>query len=520
MSGDSDENGRFQLSGLGSGLVIVNAAADGWTRSAPVEVVVKPGETREDLVIRLVRSSAISGRLIAADQGVSGAVVRWVPSVDPDAVEAIRSAQRVRPHGTLRGLDARRGSGAAISQQDGSFVIDNISPGPGIFWVEGYEVLSPTSFVVEAEPAEDVEVRVAAMGSLAGVVTRGDKPAGHAWVAIRNSSERGAGQRKQCDGDGRFDIGGLTAGKYTVSASDDAAASAQTTIELTTGQRIDGIEIALERAGKISGTVSDQKGDPVAGAQVQFRLAAADSQSGTADRGSATTGADGSFTIGALAGGGPYRAEVESSQGDPLSPPGGKPFPEIPLSGADQEVTGVALVVAHEQGAIAGTVVDSSGNPQSDIAVRALGMGRRTAGEGARAITGIDGRFSLTVPSGGEIAYRVTALSPLGASGRVDNVAVGNSAVEIALSENGSIEGSVIGFTGTPKISILAMDGAGGVVRRHTSPDPSGVFRFEGLPPAAYNLSAWTVREEVKTSVTVAPGEVARIELQGVPRGQ
>ena len=102
-------------------------------------------------------------------------------------------------------------------------------------------------------------------------------PVRRAQVRAMSMEARGGGVTST-DGNGRFEIKELPAGRYTVTVMKGGFAQAQfgqrrpgepgTPIELADGQTAEKVNFVLSRGGVISGTVVDDGGEPMAGTQV------------------------------------------------------------------------------------------------------------------------------------------------------------------------------------------------------------------------------------------------------------
>ena len=95
---------------------------------------------------------------------------------------------------------------------------------------------------------------------------------------IRATSDKGRTYDANTDGDGRYELKQLPAGRYTVSASrsnyvahtlgQKRPGGAGTRIDVADGQTIAAVDFKLMRAGVITGRVVDEVGDPVTDVQV------------------------------------------------------------------------------------------------------------------------------------------------------------------------------------------------------------------------------------------------------------
>ena len=102
-------------------------------------------------------------------------------------------------------------------------------------------------------------------------------PVRRAQVRVSSMEGRGGGVTST-DNNGAFEIKELAAGRYTVTVMKGGFAQAQfgqrrpgdpgTPIDLSEGQTADKVNFVLSRGGVIAGTIVDDGGEPVAGAQV------------------------------------------------------------------------------------------------------------------------------------------------------------------------------------------------------------------------------------------------------------
>jgi hypothetical protein len=159
-------------------------------------------------------------------------------------------------------------------------------------------------------------------------------------------------------------------------------------------------DIDLVWGGTISGHVVDGRGAPVEGAMVWFRAGMTSH---------CLTDAAGSFVCGGLAGD-TYAVTVFPTDGAAnafrfIDAPG-----TFALRDGDARVDGVRLVIDPSLLAIDGRVVDASGAPVPDVAVRAFGVDRTPRFSfqlSSGTITDDDGRFHLAELSAGDYSVEV-----------------------------------------------------------------------------------------------------------------
>ncbi|MBO0857550.1 MAG: hypothetical protein J2P21_03675 [Chloracidobacterium sp.] len=141
-------------------------------------------------------------------------------------------------------------------------------------------------------PQRDNRPRTA---SISGRVTVGGAPAANAlvtvaevdsrsktsWPASSNSeSQQRAYIKVRTDGDGRYQVAGLTEGAYMIRALSRAYTATKTTpdfgvsrsVTLDEGEARDGVDIALVRGGVITGRVTDAEDGPLIGARLQLQF--------------------------------------------------------------------------------------------------------------------------------------------------------------------------------------------------------------------------------------------------------
>jgi hypothetical protein len=143
----------------------------------------------------------------------------------------------------------------------------------GVFaalWASAVGAASPrrASPIQAQSPARDNPASTGGTASIRGRVV--DAATGRALSRVEMRA--GPNQVVLTDGEGRYEIGGLPAGTYTIVASkinyvrtswgEQRAEGPGKRIALEDGQKFDNINIALRRGGVITGKVTDEFGDP------------------------------------------------------------------------------------------------------------------------------------------------------------------------------------------------------------------------------------------------------------------
>lgn len=248
----------------------------------------------------------------------------------------------------------------ARSGEDGAFVIERAPAGWASITAEQGELQGRRSstakgpHVIRLEKASTVSGRVTDAGANAGVA--------HVTVSL---ADRGSGEVWQTtvDAKGNFTLA-APAGSYQLSADHPAFVRSTSEVTLKPSQR-SSHDVPLKRLARVSGTVVDERREPVGGATIAPESASSElsrmqrfrfAQSRT------MSGPDGRFAI-------------RVSPDEQLQLRGVRPgYPDAtsdPFAlGAGERKTGVVLTMPTGV-AVTGRVTDADGNPLEDIAVSA-----------------------------------------------------------------------------------------------------------------------------------------------------
>lgn len=473
LQATSDDDGRFRVTGVTPGNHRITATGDRTAMKQAANVTAEIGR-EEPVVLVLEAAFSISGRVVERGGGAVSGTRIYATS---DHVE-------------MRALDG-------ITQLDGRFVLEPAPPGNQRLYVPNFSI-GPVKVTVESKDVDDVVIEVEPMASIAGRVMLDGKP-------VDGCNVQSSGASGVTDADGRFLLS-VSPGPQQISAESNrvGAFTRGPKFELAKGEHKTGVEIELDLAGSIAGTVVDQHGAPVGGAMLEFSLLRG------SDVGVATTADDGSFTARALSGGGDYGYVVKSGSRLTYPPVEGKRFPPIAVRDGKTHVTGVRIAIRYERLAITGRVVSSKNEPIPDVVVRA--DPRKDSPMAPTVVTDVNGTFAIRDLQAG--AYTLRASSTRGDE-KVEDVQAGRDDVVIRFPEPGAIEGTLDGFDQPVEIDAVRTDGTA----RSRTTASGDTFRFRSIAPGSYRVAASSPNGVANEVVTVTAGGVARLTLRKVGMG-
>jgi len=387
-------------------------------------------------------------------------------------------------------------------------------------------------------PLQDVTLY--ASGTLIGVATGADgKPLPKAAASV--SLWTGRHSTAQADAAGRFVLTGLPTGSHDVSVTPPPGATCCPKVFEAVAV-IGGLSVeqqfALPAGARLSGSVTDASGKPVAGATVSVRH-------GYSERGRATTDAAGKFRLAGLSatlqrGRAPrrpatWKLTVMPPQAATQLLTTSVPLPGVPAPGQSRAVS----VTMKPAGAVTGVVTGPGGKPVAGCHVTAS----RRVGRGGISSTGLtrtgpDGRFLLAGISPG--SWSITAAPPpesglLGGAAASRAIPAGKTTtVNVALRRGATVVGKVTTSAGKglPGAEVRLQPGRGttptlwmpGMNQRqmvaYTGPD--GTFRIPAVPPGKHKLQCHPINPEIRaaeTEVAVSGTGEHRANLQAYLTG-
>jgi hypothetical protein len=482
----TDAAGRFELKNLAAGTFDLTVRARGFAPLTVPALAVPEGKGATDAgTVMLAPGASIRG-LVADPQGnpIDGAEVR------------AKKAEREELPRPMRGDP---GPADAVTAADGSFVLEDRSPGESLDLAVTHPSYGPGSAPGVAVPSEAL-IRIVLLPT-ARVAGRTLDPDGRAVagasVFLSEEESRSFGgqsalmssgrfHRGVSDDEGGFSFDGVSPGPFSVSAHAPRRQQAELkNLEVKAGQDLTGLELVLAPGAEVTGKVLSPEGRPVADAHVAL-VEASEERYASFSSLRATTDVDGQYRI------------------DGLSP--GKRTLEARAEGYRRAVRDVELAAAAvvdfalERGLEAsGRVVDDAGNPIAGVDL--VLFASQFSADTPRAASEADGTFRFSGLQEG--TYRLMAskdgYAPDRRGTKVTLAGSPVSGLEVKLSGGGTITGRLTGveFSQLSRVRVSANLTSSGQV------DAEGIYRIPNLPPGR-----WTVKAVVPNTPLHAEGVV------------
>lgn len=486
----TDENGRFTIDALALGRYSLTAQDDSHVKASIDELTVSSVNGTTLAPIRMDRGETIRGVVRSGETPVANARVGLtVPGLN---------------YGGLLPTPM-----SVVTAADGTFILHGVPRAPSLTpTVATYAVRSPTTIDTTSPPANLV-LEVDALSTLRGRVVRAGVGVADAAVTARGTEGGDKGWRTAVDG--TFAIPGVAPGAYQVSAMSDSLGAYSTRAASVTVPSNADVIIELDAGGTMTGTVRDEAGAAVVGAEVIAKDEHSD------DYGASITAVDGSFAISTLAGG-DYRVHVRPYASAPHDFAWAGTAPAVlSVPNGSTHVGPITLTVKRSVRPIAGIVIDETGAPVSDAIVR-LGPVWGWTSTVPIARTTTDGRFRLTAVGDGPFSLDAgTGGGPLAS---LTDVAPGTEDVVLRLVRPGSIAGTVVGLAG----ARVWLWRAGGILGAASVPEGQRTvmtrddrFVFAGLVPGDYGLLAVSATDTASAAVHIEPGLSASVTMAAGP---
>ncbi len=305
------------------------------------------------------------------------------------------------------------------------------------------------------------------------------------------------------DAKGAFTFTALAPGTHILMAKDATHAPARSSPITIEDKPVTGVEIVMQGGGNIAGTVVDSGGKPVAFATV--RVGAEGQQMWQYSSRQTTTSQTGTFELHGVARTKlKIRAESDAAASSIVA-----------LDLTTEPAKNDIKLVLDVAGAIAGIVIDDTGQPVAEVSVNAFpdilggasGDAMMLAGMSAGMTDG-GGRFTIRgLPDG---AYRLRAARSSG-RGQYDwgqdgvQAKTGDKGVKIVLAAPGSLTGKLVLESGGPPAFATIQLGS----QPPANAAKDGTFVLRDLTPGKYDLRVRgpAFAPASKQDITIAPGK-------------
>ncbi|HET7311769.1 MAG TPA: carboxypeptidase regulatory-like domain-containing protein [Mycobacteriales bacterium] len=426
------------------------------------------------------------------------------------------------------GVDGYSGLEMTRTSTDGAYVLPGVAPGSwqllaerqptyaGTFSGDTDDPKSAALFDVTAGAATTAsDIHMGRAATISGTVLDelGNPRAGvcvSAWGSAETVELTGA----QTASDGSYTLTGVYPGtdRVSVSACQGALAWYQdgdsyahaTPIDVGEGAAVSGIDMTLPNGPVISGTVTDENGDPVPG----VRITLFDGVTYSSTNGYAVTDANGHYLISGLQSK-LYIVEADPSQSSrpdlvqrfwPVAPTRATAVPlaaSVATTGIDFGLAVGGSITGHVTAAATGAVL-----PKICVMARAAdpdeSRGVTTAADGSYLIQGLDsGDYDVTYEDCNHI-YNVVSTywhgTDLAGSGSKASVTIGQplTGVDEAMQPGGSMHGRVVDDAGNPlaRMCLYVATSDGSISYGGWVTDSSGTWQTSGLAPSrSYSVS-------------------------------
>lgn len=471
----SDVNGAFTIGRLPAARYEVSARApNGYGQHAGL-VEVSLGRQTSDVTIQLLAAARVSGTVMLGD----------TPCAEP-RVE-LRDVRTEVEH-------------VMISDGNGAVHVDGLLPGDYVLHPRCHGALSKEEplphLTVTDKDQSGLVWKLQRGGTIHGRVTT---EAGTAVVDAEVKAVHGGWSESATSGDdGSYRLEGIEPGIITVTATALDGGSAEGSLVLKDDAALD---LEVNTAARINGTVVDALGRPVKGLEVRADPKEAKRAEGLS---LSSVKTDATFEIPVRPGSYHVYAAVDWSH--PIEP-------GVDVTVAAGQAVTIQLKVPAQDGVIKGSVVDSTGAPISDAVVTATtasGFWDTSFAIGWNehpTLTAADGSFAITDLGPG--AYTVTAARPGAPPVSQRDVAPG-ATIELSIHKGASVVGTVTySDKRSPReIGIDLRDEAKTFYRHEDFLGTKGAFHIDDLPAGVLKLTATDPeRGFVATSLVLKPGE-------------
>jgi hypothetical protein len=476
----TDVAGVFRIEGVPDGKWIADAYAPGYVSPGGVEL--DAGKAVPELA--LARGATVEGKVVDGDgKPIEGATVRVLTTTgsgtDADSAETSEAVEHdklrrysgiVVVQGPVAGAVAMSGDPNFVARGELGVMIGPIPPLPPLGAAAtrtATATVDPTMATLAPEPAP-----LAVDPSHASIWTTGP--------------------------DGLYRVRGLTKGKVHVLAIASGLAEGHSKeVSLSASQVISNVDVVLTPGTILVGNVTDQRGQPVGGAQVT-----ATSDSNPLD---AFTDSDGAYRLGPLAGAVKVTASAYG-HGD-----ASRDIELAPVTGREPAERTEDFVLEVAESTLSAILDDANGTAVAGAQIEVVS----NTAEGRRAVSSADGTFTIEQLPAGALKLRIRHPSyPL-----AEIPAVAKSGLperqHLVLPLGGAVEGAVVeASSGSPLTSVVVSGVGPNSASAEATTDKSGQFHLGPLAPGAWKLSLdlpgfLAFARDVDVPVAHAPGDVS-----------
>jgi protocatechuate 3,4-dioxygenase beta subunit len=522
QAGKTGADGAFRLAGLAEAPLFLEVSVEGRARASLEDL--EAG--REDLLVTL-RPCGVAGTVREAGKG------NPIPRFSVQVVVPVRPGRPWRPV-LPRSFDSPDGSFEWTDAGPGLATVSVSAPGFVPASLERIEVKEgevPRGLEVSLARATEVRGRVVESGS--GAPVPGAKVG---WSKAGSPRKEFDFRGTATSGpDGAFLLAGVAAGRLRIEVDQGEFLPATIeTLEVREGERIDGLEVRLDRAGALEGEAIGPDGSPLAGGGVRA-LPIHSERVIYGGRGwPAGIDAAGRFRIAGLRPG-KYRVQASATRSEEDERDSEPILHAVALVEAGRTTRVDFREPASGKCTVRGRVV-RAGKGVAGVSVRIVPP---LAGEDPdfarmfedrfRTTTVEDGSYAIQRVPAGDATLRVEGMSSSPPSFPLRVPDAGELAFDVVL-PSGAIEGAVVrARDGSPvawtQVTIAAIEGS--AFRAGATTDEKGRFRAEGIPPGSFRVrvrqAGWQQgraagRTSVCASASVGPvvlgeGEVGRADF-------
>jgi RNA polymerase sigma-70 factor (ECF subfamily) len=483
----TDAEGRFRLVGLVPGNYRVHARVRGGYGELPSQLAVGLAEHVSDIVIETTAVASLRGRVELADGSpcTAGAVALFV-----------RGAQ----------VTEEASIGADGEVEFDALVADTYQPRIACMSAAAREDYAPV--VVSGIEEQSVTWLVDDGATVRGrVIDHDGRPLARAAVDVLGTAPATSlfVRQGQTDAHGAYEIRGLAHGPYHATARGEGLVSSDSSpFELgASGATVD---LHLHAPARLTGRVVDRERHPVENATVDVHR----EQGGRVSWQSGGTNSDSRGEFALTLDPGPFMisAAIDTAKGETTP---------IHLDGGAEK--SVELVVDSRRGQVRGRVLEADGTPVADAVVvaragtdevsrRVLDTLRENAElvRGRLALTDDEGRFRIELGAGPHV---LLARRRGGGEAWKTNVEIGHD-VKLVVAEESTLAGTVTTPSGSApeRIVVRVVAAELGLRREETFLLGRGRFRFEGMPPGTYVITARAAQGQGRAEVELGEADV------------